>query len=344
MARTYKRDSRGRFASTNSGGGGGKKTAPGGRDKPAAKPKPKQPARSAPKSAPAARQKPAAKPKAAPTRSKPATKPKAAAAAKTAKTLKARKRLTTRRIENGTLKGQTIVRSVVRQRVQREEARIKGSGVENAVMVNRRGRVVYRGTENKVNSVKMGEKGKFYGDRLTITHNHPEAGNPGHNPRVRGSRLTAGLSPGDISGAIKRSVREVRAVGETRKYSFKPDYVNVKNVGSVPKMAKTYQDDIQRSFAAGTDRRIRVSMQVMQNFNDRIAKASQQWWNPAQRVKAAKLKRMKQRAEAALAATAHYQDQANAMRELRSRGYNINARRNRALVTGTTQPRRRRRR
>lgn len=55
-----------------------------------------------------------------------------------------------------------------------------------------------------------------------------------------------------------------------------------------------------------------------------------------------KLKRMKARAMEALAATAHYQDQANAMRELRSRGYNINARRNRALETGSTQTRRRR--
>lgn len=334
MARTYKRDSRGRFASTNSpgGGGGGKKPAAGSKGKAAAKPKPKQPARSATKSAAVARQKPAAK-------------PKAATATKTAKTLNAKKRITAKRAkENGALKGQSVTRSAIKRRVQREEARIKGSGVENAVVVNRRGRVVYRGTENSVNSVKMGEKGKMYGSKLTVTHNHPEAGNPGYNPKVRGSRLTAGLSPGDISGAIKRSMAEVRAVGNTRKYSFKPDFVNIKNVGSVPKKAKTFQDDIQRSFAAGTDRRIRSSMQVMQKFNDRIAKASQQWWNPAQRFKAAKLKKMKQRAESALAATAHYQDQANAMRELRSRGYNINARRNRDLVTSTTQSRSRRRR
>lgn len=192
--------------------------------------------------------------------------------------------------------------------------------------------------------MSLGKKGRIYGDRLTVTHNHPEIGNPGYNANVRGSRLTAGLSPGDLKAAIRRYTAEVRAVGSTRAYSFKPAYERIPNAGLVPKKGKTFERDIEDAFLRGRDARVRAGMAVVDKFNKRIAEAERQWWNPAQRMKAAKLKKMRERSMKALDATAHYQDQANAMRFLRSQGYDITARRNRNLQTTTkAKPRRRRR-
>lgn len=239
----------------------------------------------------------------------------------------------------GVLKGRTVERSVINKRLRAEESRIKGQGVENAVLINRRGRVVHRGSDNDANKVGLGKKGKLYNYRFTATHNHPETGNPGYNPKVKGSRLTAGLSYGDLRAGIVRTAAQIRAVGQTRAYSFKPEIIRKPGVGYVANVRDTFDSELRNAFSYGMDKRKNAMLNTERKFQERIDKAQRQWWNPAARKKVKKLKEMKSRAMQALAATAHYQDQANAMRELRKLGYNITARRNRELrVNELTSP------
>jgi len=221
--------------------------------------------------------------------------------------------------------------AAVQRQLLTEEAKIRKLPEENIVVISPKGKVLYRGTEGDSNHVAMGKGEGLYDDFLTVTHNHPEAGNQGYDAKVKGSQLTAGFSPGDLKSAIKRYMAEMRVVGATRAYSFKPSYSKIENVGLVVDRAKTFNQEIQTAYELGRSNRMRSEMEVSEKFAQRIKEAERQWWNPVKRRKAGRLKVMRDRSAQAMAATAHFREQASALRVLRDHGWDITSRRSRDL-------------
>jgi hypothetical protein len=331
-ARTYVRDAAGRFASTP-GGGKAKGQAKSSKAPAAKQSREPKPAATGRNQRPAAKS--AKRGKAAPSR--PDGKTKVGALLSGGNSLQSR--IQSRAAKRSSAVGGQRARDyMIRKATKAEERRIREKGAENVAIINKRGKVAYRGTEGKTNEVEFGAKGKLYSQRSVVTHNHPSKGNPGYNAKVRGSRMTAGLSAADIRAAGNREVGEVRATGSTRTYSYKPEYKTV-TAGGVKMRVFAKGDrhgaDVDYSFTMGRQATSRRQDEVNRKFQDRYNKAKSQWWNPGSRSKAKKIKAAWERSKEAMKATEHYQNQLNAMRSLRDQGYNITSRRSRSLQTNT---------
>jgi hypothetical protein len=135
--------------------------------------------------------------------------------------------------------------------------------------------------------------------------------------------------------------KEVRAVGSTRAYSFKPETSTRGRYGSTVVKNERIRDesgrskldkDVSAAFSAAESRAQSNKIIIGRQFDSRIKEERSKWWNPMAQMKANKIAKMKDRSMKALDATTSYRTSNYAMLEMRNLGYRVTARRNRRLV------------